>query len=112
MLVEVIKRPYRKYKVGQKFEIKPKEARLLIILKRVKEVSDGKPKEPVPAKTTKTPTPASKPVIANKADVDLSDPNLKGKNPGTKKAGTKKTSAKKAAGTSTGTEKKAEEKSE
>lgn len=110
MLVEVIKRPYRKYKVGQKFELKPKEARLLIILKRVKEVSDGNPKEPVPAKTIKTRITATKPVISNKVDVDLSDPNLKSKKPGTKKAGTKKTSTKKAAGT--GTEKKAEEKPE
>ncbi len=111
MLVEVIKRPYRKYKVGQQFELKPKDARLLIILKRVKEVSDGNLKEPVPAKITKTRTPPLKPVVANKVDVDLSDPNLKGnKKPGTKKVSSKKTSTKKVAGA--GTEKKAEEKPE
>lgn len=110
MLVEVIKRPYRKYKVGQTFELKPKEARLLIILKRVKSVSDAQVKAPAPEQTTKTRTPASKPVIASKLDVDLSDPDLKGKKPGTKKASTKKTSTKKAAGA--GTEKKAEEKPE
>lgn len=41
MLVEVIKRPYKRHKVGAQIELKAKDARILIILKRVKPVVES-----------------------------------------------------------------------
>jgi hypothetical protein len=50
MLVEVIKRNYRKHKVGDRFSLKEKQARILILLNRVKEVTEREVKT-VPQKS-------------------------------------------------------------
>jgi hypothetical protein len=45
MIVEVINRPYRKYKVGERFSLKEKQAKVLILVKRVKEISEREEKK-------------------------------------------------------------------
>ena len=62
MLVEVIK-PYRRHKIGAQIELKEKDARILLILKKVRQVSgDPEKTQKLPVaqlETGKSSTPAS-----------------------------------------------------
>lgn len=68
MLVEVIKRNFRRHKVGERFEIKEKLGKTLILLKRVRRVQAT----PIP------PPDVDLPPVADRAPITLGKLNKDG----------------------------------